>query len=360
MSRFFSGRFQRLEAYVPGEQPQDMQYVKLNTNESPYPPSPETVEAVSRAEVEKLKLYSDPECRGLVQKLADFYGVGPENVFVSNGSDESLNFFFMAFCDAETGVAFPAISYGFYEVFAQLHNLDYQKIPLQKDFTVRVADYEGLGRNIVIANPNAPTGIALSLDEIERIVTSNPENVVVIDEAYVDFGGESAVSLTKKYDNLLVIQTYSKSRSMAGARLGYAIGHEALIRDMNTLRYSTNPYNVNRLTLTAGIAAIESNGYYAENCRRIMETREYTARALAERGFTVLPSKANFLFAMHSGISGGALYAELKKKGVLIRHFSKPEIADYNRITIGSREQMDILLEKIDEILKEQKGGKGE
>ena len=352
MSRFFSKKYKNLEAYTPGEQPRDMQYIKLNTNESPYPPSSSVVEAVTE-QAGKLALYSDPECTELIAEAMQVFGVDKSQILMTNGSDEILNFAFMAFCDDEHPIAFPDITYGFYPVFAELNGIPYEKIPLKDDFSINVNDYIGIGKNIVIANPNAPTGLALSLSEIERIVASNSDNIVIIDEAYVDFDAESAVSLIDKYDNLLVTQTFSKSRSMAGARLGFGIGASALIADMQTIKYSTNPYNVNRMTMAAGAAALRDNAYYMENCKKIVETREYTKRELEKLGFFVTESKTNFLFAKSDRIDGGALYLELKKRGVLVRHFSAEKIAQYNRITIGTKEQMDVFLEKTKEILKE-------
>ena len=352
MSRFFTKRLASLTPYTPGEQPKDMQYVKLNTNESPFPPSPGVARAVAE-QVDRLQLYSDPECTALRGKLAEIYGVSPNQVIVTNGSDEVLNFAFMAFADDESPLAFPDITYGFYPVFAQLNHIPYTEIPLKEDFSIDPADYMGVRKTIVIANPNAPTGLCLSLSDIEEILKSNPDNVVIIDEAYVDFGGESAVTLVDKYENLLVTQTYSTSRSMAGARLGFGIGSEKLIADLNTIRYSTNPYNVNRMTEAAGVAALEENGYYMANCRTIMENRAWTKAALEDLGFTVLPSKANFLFAKHPQMEGERLYLELKKRGVLVRHFGKARIRDYNRITIGTLEQMTLLVKTITEILKE-------
>ena len=352
MSRFFSQKYKNLKAYTPGEQPRDMQYIKLNTNESPYPPSPAVAEAVAR-EAEKLALYSDPECTELVAEAARVFGVGTDRILMTNGSDEILNFAFMAFCDEDHPIVFPDITYGFYPVFAELNGIPYEKIPLRADFSIDVADYIGIHKNIVIANPNAPTGLMLSLAEIERIVASNPDNIVVIDEAYVDFGGESAIFLTDKYENLLVTQTFSKSRSMAGARLGFGIGAASLIADLQTIKYSTNPYNVNRMTAAAGAAALRENSYYTENCKRIVETREYTRNALEALGFFVTDSKANFLFARSDRIDGDTLYKELKKRGVLVRHFSTEPISQYNRITVGTKEQMDVFLEKTKEILKE-------
>lgn len=351
MSRFISPRFEALKEYIPGEQPQDMQYIKLNTNESPYPPSPEVIAALSSAECEKLRLYSDPTCRELKAALAENYGVEPENVIVGNGSDEILSFIFMAFCDKNTGVCYPDISYGFYPVFADLYGLSRCEMPLLDDFSINADDYCEINKTIIIANPNAPTGIALPINEIERIVRTNPNNVVAIDEAYVDFGGESCVALTKKYDNLLVVQTFSKSRSLAGARLGYAIGSAALIADMEKLRNSTNPYNINRLSLLAGTAAVKSRGYYDENCKKIIETREYTKAELKKLGFSCTDSRTNFVFAAHPSIGGAELYAGLKKRGVLVRHFSKPRTDSYVRITIGERVQMDALLAAIKELL---------
>lgn len=353
MSRFLSQRFAALEAYTPGEQPQDMQYVKLNTNESPFPPSPEVIAAVNAAQVAKLNLYPDPTGRVLKEKLAALYGLAPENIFLSNGSDDILNFTFMAFCDESRPVAYPAISYGFYPVYANLYRLPRTEIPLREGFRLEPEDYCGLKQNIVIANPNAPTGRAISPADVERILASNPDHVVLIDEAYVDFGGESCRKLIPQYDNLLVCQTFSKSRSMAGGRLGFAMGNAELIADLEKIKYSTNPYNINRLTLVAAEAAVDSNDYYVRNCRTIAENRAYTISALAELGFETVPSVANFIFSRHPGIQGKELYTRLKKKGVLVRHWDKPEIADYVRITIGSREQMDAFLERTREILEE-------
>lgn len=349
MSKFLNNRYSSLEAYTPGEQPQDMQYVKLNTNESPYSPAPEVLEALNSSDIADLRLYSDPDCAQLKTALAETYGVEKENIFVSNGSDDILNFAFMAF--GENGAAYPDISYGFYPVFAQLHNIDSTVVPLKEDFSINPADYFGLNRLIVIANPNAPTGMTLSLSQVESILASNPDSVVVIDEAYVDFGGTSCVPLIKKYGNLLVVMTYSKSRSMAGARLGFAIGSKALIDDLDLLKYSTNPYNVNRLTLKLGKATLDAADYYREKCAAIIETRAYTTRELEKLGFEVLPSTANFIFAKKDGVDGGYIYEQLKKRGVLIRHFTKERIKDYNRITIGTKEQMDVFLEKLKEII---------
>jgi len=353
MSRFLNENLKSLESYTPGEQPRDKKYIKLNTNESPYPPAPEVIQAVSSDEVSDLRLYSDPTAKRLKEKIAKRYDVTPENVFVSNGSDESLNFFFMAFCSKENKVIFPEISYGFYKVFCDLYGISYEQIPLTDDFSINVDDYINVNKHIVIANPNAPTGLALSTCEIEKIVKSNPDNLVLIDEAYVDFGAESVIPLTKKHDNLVVVQTFSKSRSLAGARLGFAIGNKEIIEDLEKIKYSTNPYNINRLTLLAGSAAIDSDSYFIENCEKIIKTREYTERELKKLGFYSIPSSANFIFAKSDKIGGEKLYEMLKEKGVLVRHFTKSEICEFNRITIGTQEEMQIFIEKVKECLNE-------
>lgn len=351
MSRFLKSSLEKIEAYTPGEQPQDKKYIKLNTNESPFEPSQGVIKAVNGQEIKDLRLYCDPECKKLKTALAELYNVGYENVFVSNGSDDILNFAFMAYGHA--GAAFADITYGFYSVFAELYEVNTEIIPLKADFTIDTERFCNQNKLVVIANPNAPTGIELEISEIEKIITSNPESIVIVDEAYVDFGGKSCIELTKKYKNLLVCATFSKSRSMAGARLGFAIADKEIICDLEKIKYSTNPYNINRLTQVAGLAAVKENGYYMENCKRIIENRKFTEKELAALGFSILPSKANFIFAKSDKIGGKELYLALKDKGVLVRHFEKPRIRDYNRITIGSKEEMEIFIAKVKEILNE-------
>ena len=353
MSKYFSSKFASLEPYVPGEQPQDMSYVKLNTNESPFDP-PKEVVPVIRDAARNIRLYSDPESTELRQAIADYYGLEPENVMATNGSDEALNYAFMAFCDEEHPIVFPEITYGFYPVIAKLNNIPYETISLREDYTIDVREYEGINKNICIANPNAPTGIALSLEEVEQIVRTNPDNIIIIDEAYVDFGARSAVPLLYRYDNLLVTQTFSKSRSLAGGRLGFILGAKDLIADMNTLRNASNPYNINRMTAKAGIVTLRENTYFKNSCQAIQFNRRYTSRALEALGFEILPSSANFLFIRSERIGGEELYLRLKEKGVLIRHFSDPKISDWNRVTIGTKVQMDIFLAKVEEIFVEQ------
>lgn len=354
MSRFLSERRKNLVPYTPGEQPKDMQYIKLNTNESPFPPSKKALDRVSKA-VERLNLYPDPECKELTEKIAEMYSVKSTQVLVTNGSDEILNFAFIAFCDQKTKAVFPDITYGFYPVFAEINNVPYEEIPLSDDFTVNVEDYCAINKNIFIANPNAPTGIMLSVDEIEKIVKTNPDNIVVIDEAYIDFGGVTAIPLINKYNNLIVTGTFSKSRSMAGARLGFGVASEELIADLNTVKYSTNPYNINSMTMAAGLGVLADSEYTELNCKEIIKNREYTKAQLEKLGFSCTDSLANFVFAKHNSIGGKDIYLKLKEKGVLIRHFDKQRIADYNRITIGNRQQMELFIDKLTKVLEELK-----
>ena len=352
MSRFFSEKFTGLEAYVPGEQPKNRKYIKLNTNENAFPPHPAVSEAAGQA-ARNLQLYPDNECLELRKTLAERLEILPEELIMVNGSDDILNFAFMAFCDRHIQAVFPDITYGFYPVFAKLNQVPFREIPLQEDLTVRTEDYLHAAGTIFLANPNAPTGIALSRAQIEEILQANPYNVVVVDEAYVDFGAESCIPLIREYDNLLVTQTFSKSRSMAGGRLGFGAANPEIIRDLETIRYSTNPYNIDSMTLAAGTACLQHDEYNAENCRTIIRTREKTRKALEKLGFEVTDSKANFLFARHPGISGGELYAKLKERGILVRHFDAERIRDYNRISVGTEEQMDTLVQETEKILNE-------
>ena len=353
MSRFLSERLTTVTPYTPGEQPQDQQYVKLNTNESPYPPSPAVLDAVSRAEVEKLRLYSDPACAELLNTAAQHFGLKPNQIMPGNGSDENLFFALRAFCDETHPLAYADITYGCYGVWCGLMHIPSKMIPLKEDFTLDPKDYYGVDATIVLANPNAPTGLALPRSAIEGILKANPDHVVIVDEAYVDFGGESCVPLIDQYDNLLVVQTFSKSRQLAGARLGLAMGNEKLIADLNRVKFSLNPYNINRLTLKAGQAALEDTAYFDQTRNAIIETRAWTKQQLEARGFTVLDSRSNFLFASTQHKDGGDLYRKLKEKGVLVRHFDAPRIENWLRITIGTPEQMTALLKALDESLED-------
>ena len=355
MSRFLSPEAARLAPYTPGEQPVDMEYVKLNTNESPFPPSPKVVEAITRGELEQLKLYSDPTCGQLNRAIAARYGLKPENVISGNGSDEILAFAFRAFCGAGIGVAFADITYSFYRSQAALFGLEATLIPLREDFSLRVDDYMDFPGTVVIANPNAPTGMALPRTEIQRLLEAGPDRLVIVDEAYVDFGGESCVPLIGQFDNLMEVQTMSKSRSLAGGRLGFALGSEALIAALNRVKYSFNPYNVNRLSLLAGAAAMEDGDYFQSCCRTIRDNRAWLTEQLEELGFTVLPSQANFVFAKSGRLSGGALYRGLKERGVLVRWWADSgRIEDYVRITVGSMEQLERLTAEITKLLEEE------
>ncbi len=353
MSRFMSQKFEKLIPYTPGEQPQDKAYIKLNTNESPFPPSDKALSRVAGI-LNRLMLYPDPDCTALDEAFAKQIGVAKEEVMAVNGSDEILNFAFAAFCDKEKEAVFPDITYGFYEVFADYNGVPYRKIPLGNNFGVNIADYFHANATVFLANPNAPTGIALTLSEVEEIVKNNPENIVVIDEAYVDFGGESAVSLIHTYDNLLVTQTFSKSRSAAGARLGFGIACKSLIADLNTVRFSTNPYNINAMTMALGEGILDDEEYTRENCRKIIALRGAVQNELKQLGFEMTDSSANFIFAKHPAISGEKMYQKLKEKGILVRHFNGERIKDFNRITVGTTEEMAVLIEKIKEIIEEE------
>ncbi len=345
-----NSKYASMEAYVPGEQPRDKKYIKLNTNESPFSPSPAVFAAIDSTSIADLRLYCDPTCRALREKLGEVYSVSPECVYLAGGSDDILNFAFMAF--GESGAVYPEISYGFYSVFAALHSISTEEIPLEDDLSIDPTKYYGKNKLVIIANPNAPTGLLLGLDAIEQIVTSNPDGVVVVDEAYIDFGGESALPLIQKYDNVLVVRTYSKSRSMAGARLGFAFGSPALISDLEKLKYSTNPYNVNAMTQAVGLAALSENEYYMKNCRTIIGNREYMQNELKKLGFTVTDSMSNFIFAKTDKMSGEELYRRLREEGILVRHFGRPEICDYNRITVGTLDDMKATVSAIKKILE--------
>ena len=360
MSRFLSSRYDNLEPYVPGEQPQDGKYIKLNTNESPFPPAPKAVARAAEA-AKSLQLYSDPDCRVLAKKLAERLSedsgleLTKDNVIITNGSDEVLNFAFMAFCSSEKPAVFPDITYGFYPVFADMNGVPYREIPLDDKLRIVTADYVGAGGTLFIANPNAHTGVALSRSQIEEIIAGNPEDLVVVDEAYVDFGAESSLPLLEKYDNLLIVQTFSKSRSLAGGRLGFGVASAEIIRDLNTIRNSTNPYNINSMTMAAGVGVLEEEAYTRRNCETVIANRRYVEKQLSAMGFELTESAANFLFMKHPEVDGGRIYEEMKNRGVLIRHFTKDRMAQYNRVTIGSREQMDKFLEVLREVVEELK-----
>ena len=352
MSRFLSDRFSNIEPYTPGEQPKVSNLIKLNTNESPFPPSPMVIKALSEQEISKLNLYSDPDTKEVIDAIAKTIGVNSNQVLMGNGSDEILAFAFQAFCDKDNQPCFADITYGFYPVFCELFGLTPEIIPLREDLSIGVDDYIGKNKPIFIANPNAPTGLALSLSDIEKILVSNKDSIVLIDEAYVDFGAESAVSLVDKYDNLIVSRTFSKSRNLAGARIGFAISNAELISDMCKMKFSFNPYNLNRLSIIAGKESMLDTEYFDKCIAQIIANREYTVNELTKRGFTIPDSKANFIFAKHNTLSGEDYFNELRKRNIVVRYFSKERIKDYVRITIGSKEQMTALIDATDEILK--------
>ena len=351
MSKFLSKKYINLAPYTPGEQPKNRKYVKLNTNESPFSPSKKALSLAKKA-LKTLNLYCDPEFTNLKKVASIEFNVGEENLIFSNGSDEVLNYAFMAYCDDKTPAVFADITYGFYKVFAEVNNVPYETVPLKEDFSLDIKSLCEKKGTLFIANPNAPTGIALTLDEIEKILKSRKSRMVIIDEAYIDFGGESAVSLIDKYDNLLVTQTFSKSRQMAGARLGIGFANSKVIDDLNRIRYSLNPYNVNATTQALGIGSLQDKKYFEKTKTEIIENREYLTNQLKSLGFTLTNSKANFVFAKTDKISGKYLYLSLKERGVLVRYFDKPRISDYNRITVGNKQEINKLLIEIKDILE--------
>ena len=354
MSRFWNKRIAGLEAYVPGEQPQDKQYIKLNTNENPYPPSPQVIKAIKNAADERLRLYPDPSCEKLREVIAQYHDLQKEEVFVGNGSDEVLAFSFAAFFDPEEPVLFPDITYSFYPVYSNFFNLKFNLIELNEDFSIPVEKFLTANGGIIIPNPNAPTSKYLSVSEIIKILDYNLSihKVVVIDEAYIDFGGESIVSLLSRYPNLLIVQTLSKSRSLAGLRVGFALGHKDLIEGLNRVKNSINSYTVDRLALAGAIEAFKDEKYFQRTKIKIIRTRNWVSNELWKAGFKVIESQANFLFISHSLISAGELYKKLKDKGVLVRYFNKPRIDNFLRVSIGTDDEMKIFLRVVTQILE--------
>lgn len=349
MSIFLDERLSSLKAYVPGEQPKPGEFIKLNTNEFPYPPAPDVAQAAFDA-VGGMHLYCDMNCTCLKAEFEKVFGYGGNNVLFTNGSDEALYLCFLAFCGKNRGAAFADITYGFYSVYADLCGLEKKIIPLDNDFSVVPSDYYGCDKTIFIANPNAPTGKKLSVEEVEGIVKNN-NGIVVIDEAYADFSGSTCAQLTEKYKNLVVVGTFSKSRGMAGARLGYVIADCLLIEDLNKVVFSINPYNVNSLTQSVGTAVLKNNDYYAECVGEICKTRDDFTNRIISLGFEAIPSYTNFVFAKHPEYSGEYIASKLRENGVLIRHFSNARINDYVRISIGTPEQMDSVVSALKKII---------
>lgn len=353
MSKYWSEITKNIEPYVCGEQPKDKKYIKLNTNENPYPPSPKVLEAIKNAANGDLRLYPDPNCDNLREVIAQYYNLNKEQIFIGNGSDEVLAFSFLAFFNSGETIIFPDISYSFYPVYADLYNINYKLAKLDEEFSIPVSELMTDNGGVVIPNPNAPTGKYLDVDLIKKILDYNSDKVVIIDEAYIDFGGTSVVGLIKDYPNLLVIQTLSKSRSLAGIRLGFALGQEELIEGLNRIKNSFNSYTIDRVAAIAGTEAIKDEGYFKECVCKIINSREKVTEKLIRLGFNVIPSKANFIFATHSIYPANELFTRLREKSVLVRYFNKDRINNYLRITIGSEEEMDLFVEKVEEIIKE-------
>lgn len=353
MSKYWSEITKSIEPYICGEQPKDKKYVKLNTNENPYPPSPKVIEAIKNAANADLRLYPDPNCDELSETIAEYYNLERNQIFIGNGSDEVLALSFLAFFNSNETIIFPDISYSFYPVYANLYNINYKFAKLKEDFSIPVQEFMTENGGVVIPNPNAPTGRCLDVASIKKILDYNLNKVVIIDEAYIDFGGESVVSLIKDYSNLLVIQTLSKSRSLAGIRLGFALGQSELIDGLNRIKNSFNSYTIDRVAAAAAVEAIKDEGYFKECSSKIISTREKTIEKLTQLNFNVIPSKANFIFAAHTTYSASVLFTKLREKGVLVRYFNKDRINNYLRITIGSDEEMDYFMKKVKEIIDE-------
>lgn len=351
--KFWSSRIQSLVPYTPGEQPKDRVFIKLNTNENPYPPSPKAMEAIREATDSRLRLYPDPEATALSAALAEFYGIAPEQVFCGNGSDEVLGLCFYAFFSPGKKVIFPDITYSFYPVYTELFGLDYEEIPLNEDFSLPVEKYlNGDAGGVVICNPNAPTGKTQPVEAIRRILEANPDVVVLVDEAYADFGAESVVPLIDEYPNLVVVGTMSKSRSLAGLRIGYAMGNKDLIAGVKCVKNSFNSYPLDRIALAAGEAAVRDKEYFDQTRNKVMATREKTTQKLRELGFVVHDSNTNFILAMHPDKPGKEITQALRDRGVLVRRFDKERIKEYLRISIGTEEEMETMCAYCEEILK--------
>jgi histidinol-phosphate aminotransferase len=352
MSRFLNDKYKTLTPYTPGEQPQKQGLIKLNTNESPFPPSPKVTEAINSAEIGKLNLYPDPESSVLVKAISKYYNIPVSRIIVGNGSDELLAFSFMIFQNENRKIYFPDISYGFYKVYAEVLGANTKLNHLNDNLMIAPEDYFNVDGTIVIANPNPPTGSVISLENIEKVLQTNENNLVIIDEAYVNFGAKTSLQLIDEYDNLLVIQTFSKDRNLAGARIGMAFGQEELIKDLNKIKYSFNPYNLNRISILAGTAAIEDKEYFETCIEKIKHTRQEFVKDMKSLGFSVMPSLANFVLAKHDKIPGIKYYEALRDKNILVRHFESERIKDYVRITIGKKEEMEALIIATQEILK--------
>lgn len=347
----WSANVRKVTPYVPGEQPQDKDIIKLNTNENPYPPSPNVFDAHGKMDVSRFALYPELSAKSLVRHLAGYHGISDKEVFVGVGSDDVLSMAFLTFFNSGKPILFPDITYSFYPVWADVYQIPYECPLLRQDFTVNPEDYKKENGGIVIANPNAPTSISMPLGEVEEIIRANPDVVVIVDEAYVDFGGETALPLIRNYDNLLVVRTYSKSRSMAGMRIGYAMGNEALIQAMMDVKESVNSYTMNTESIQIGAASLDDEQYFQTNLKKIMATRERTKKSLEEIGFEVLNSRTNFLFASHKSVSAEEIFEKLKARKIYVRYFGKERISNYLRITIGTDEQMNTFLTAVKEIV---------